>query len=114
MRVTSLNDGVLGDHPVGTRRRDRTRLGGSQGRRRGRVRTGVTQGAVRLGMARTVDLTNWTNIPLTVDADVSKMMTFETSLTVVRVVMREGGINGYAMNGHSGINFMMEFGTLEG
>ena len=67
-----------------------------------------------LRVARAVDLANWTDIPLTMDADVPEVVTFETRLVVTRMVMGEWGVNWYAMNGSCGIDFMTEFSALEG
>ena len=74
----------------------------------------TAQGATLLRMAGVVDLAYWANIPLTVDMDVPKVMTFETRLAVTRVVMREGGIDRYAVNGSSSIDLVTELGVLEG
>ena len=38
----------------------------------------MAQGAVSLRMAGAVDFAYWTDIPLTVDAEVSEVVTFET------------------------------------
>ena len=64
-----MNYRVFRDHPVGMRRRNRMRLGRGRGRGRRRARTRMTQGTMMLGMARAVDLTDQTNIPLIVDVD---------------------------------------------
>ena len=56
------------------------------------------QRAALLGMARMVDFANWTDIPLTMDVDMSEVMTLETRLVVVRMVAGES-INWYAVNG---------------
>ena len=67
-----------------------------------------------LRVARAIDFTNRENVPLTVDTKVSKVVTFKTQLVVVGVVMREGGVNGYAMDSSSGVDLVMEFSALEG
>ena len=67
-----------------------------------------------LRVAGVVDLASWTDIPLTVDANVSKVVTFETQLMVAGMVAREWSVNQYTVNGPSGINFVTEFGTLKG
>ena len=61
-----------------------------------------------------VDLTDRTDIPLTVDVDVPEMMAFEACLLVVRMVVRERSINRYTMDGTGGIDFMVKFCMLEG
>ena len=43
----------------------------------GGARDWTTQGAMSLRVARTVDLAYWTDIPLTMDANMSEVMTFE-------------------------------------
>ena len=53
----------------------------------------MVQGAVVLGMTRVVDPADQANVPLTVDADVSEVVTFEASFSITRVSVREGGIN---------------------
>ena len=74
----------------------------------------MAQRAASLRMARTVDFANRTDIPLTMDADMSEVVTLETRLVVARVVAGEWSIDWYAMNGSCGINFVTEFSTLEG
>ena len=74
----------------------------------------TAQRAASLGMTRAVDFANRTDIPLTMDADVSKVVTLETGFMVARVVAREWGVDWYAMDGSCGINFVMEFNALEG
>ena len=46
-----------------------------------------------LRMSRSVDLTNGTNVPLTVNADMSKVVTFETRLMISWMVVGERGVN---------------------
>ena len=67
-----------------------------------------------LRVARAVDFANRTNIPLTMDADVSEVVTFKAKFMVARMVAREWGIDWYAVNGSCGINLMTEFSALEG
>ena len=64
-------------------------------------------------MAGTVDLAYWADIPLTVDANMSKVMTFETRLMLTGMVVGERGVVRYAMDSSLSINFMTEFSTLE-
>ena len=61
-----------------------------------------------------VDLAYGADIPLTVDADMSKVVPLETRFVVARMVVGEWGIDRYAMNGPSSINFVTEFSALEG
>ena len=112
--VTATDTRVFWDHSSGTWRRDRTRLGGGGRRGRRGTRTRMTQRATSLRVAGTVDLTYGTDIPLTVDADMSKVVTFEARLVIARMVAREWGIDWYAVNGSSGINFVAKFSALEG
>ena len=65
-------------------------------------------------VAGTVDLAYGADIPLTVDADMSEVVTFETRLVVARMVVGERGVDWYAVNGSSGVNFVAEFSALEG
>ena len=67
-----------------------------------------------LGMTGTVDLAYQADMSLTVDVGVSKVMTFKTRLMVAGVVAGERGVNRYAVDSSCSINFMTEFGTLEG
>ena len=71
-----------------------------------------------LRVARVIDFTNQANVPLTVDTKVSKVVTFKTQLVVARMVARmvagERGVNWYAVNGSSGVNFVAELSALEG
>ena len=48
------------------------------------------------------------------DMNVPKVVAFKACFSVVGVVVRKRGINRYAVNGSSGINFMMKFCALEG
>ena len=65
-------------------------------------------------MAQAVDFAYGADVPLAVDANMSKVVTFETRLVVARMVARKRSIDWYAMNGSCSINFMMEFSALEG
>ena len=67
-----------------------------------------------LGVARLVNLANGTNVPLAMDVNVSQVVAFETCLMVMRMVTREGGIYGYAVDGPGGINFVAKFGMFKG
>ena len=112
--VATADTRVLGDHSLRMGRRDRTRLGGGGRGGGGRARTRVAQGAAPLRMAGAIDLANRTNVPLAMDVDMSKMVTFEAQFMVARVVMGEWGIDGYAMDSPSSIDFMTKFYVLEG
>ena len=61
----------------------------------------------------TVDLAEWANISLTMDMDMSKVMVFEACFLVMRMIVKEGGINRYAMDGPGGVDFVAEFCVLE-
>ena len=74
----------------------------------------MAQRATSLRVARTVNLAYGTDIPPTVDADMSEVVTLETRLVVARMVAGEWGVDWYAMNGSRGINFVAEFSALEG
>lgn len=65
-------------------------------------------------MTGTVDLTNQTDVQLTVDVDVSEMVAFEACLPVARVSVREGGVNRYTMDSSRDMNFMAKFHVLNG
>ena len=65
-------------------------------------------------MARTVDFANWTDIPLTMDADVSEVVTLEARFVIARMVVGEWGIDGYTMDSPCSVNFMTEFSALKG
>lgn len=55
-------------------------------------------GAAMLGMTRVVDFTDWINVPLAMDVDVSKVVTYEASFSVMGVGLRERGVNRYTMD----------------
>ena len=61
-----------------------------------------------------VGLTNWANIPSAVDANMAKVVAFETCLMVARMVTGEWGVDKFAMDSPCGIDFMTKFGALEG
>ena len=67
-----------------------------------------------MGVTRTVGLANWADIPSAVDANVAKVVAFETRLMVARMIMGEWGIDKFAMDSPCGTNFVMKFGALEG
>ena len=69
----------------------------------------VIERAVMLGMSGSVNLTDRTNVPLAVDTDMPKAMTFETRFVVMRMV---SGKRSVTMNGTRGSNFMPEFCAL--
>ena len=64
-------------------------------------------------VARAVDFTNGADVPLAVDANMAKVMAFEARFVVARVVTGEWGVDRYAMDSSSGINFMTKFSALE-
>lgn len=109
MRVVMVNRRVLWDHSTGmwwgNRARLRRRQGGTGG-------TMVERAAV-LGVTGLIDLADWTDVSLTVDIYMSEMMTFKASLLVSRMGSREGGINGYTMNGAGSSNLVSEFSMLD-
>ena len=74
----------------------------------------MTQRATLLRVAGTVDFAYGADIPLTVDVDMSEVVTLETRFVVARMVAGERGIDWYSVNGSSGVNFVAEFSTLEG
>ena len=78
MRVATTDMRVLRDHPLGTWRRNRVRLGGGRRRQGGRVRDWTTQRAMPLRTAGAVDFAYRTDIPLTMDRNMSEVMAFET------------------------------------
>ena len=74
----------------------------------------TTQRAAALRVARVVDFAYGADIPLAVDTNMAKVVAFEARFMVARVVMGEWSINGYAVDGSCGIDFMTEFNALEG
>ena len=56
----------------------------------------TAQRAASLRMAGTVDFANRTDIPSTMDVDMSEVVTLETRLVVARVVAEEWSIDWYA------------------
>ena len=66
-----------------------------------------------LGVTWTTDFTDGTDVPPTMDTDMSQMVALEACLMVTRVVAREGSINGFTVNGPGGVDFMVKFSTLE-
>ena len=73
----------------------------------------MAQRAVSLRMTRTVNFAYGADIPLTMDANMSEVVTFATRVVVVRMIVRKRGINWYTMNGPHSIDFVSEFSTLE-
>ena len=74
----------------------------------------MTQRTTTLRVARAANFTNGTDVPPAVDANMAKVMAFEARFVVARVVTGEWGVDKFAMDGPSGIDFMAKFGTLEG
>ena len=60
------------------------------------------------------NLTNRTDIPLTMDANMSEVVTLKAGLAAARVGTRKRGINGFAINGSGGSNLMTKFYALNG
>ena len=50
-----------------------------------------------LRMSRAVDLAYWANVPLAINMNVAKMMAFETSLRIPRVVLVKRTVYRYSM-----------------
>ena len=59
------------------------------------------------------DFTNGADVPPAVDANMAKVMAFEARFMVARVVTGEWGVNRFAMDSPSGIDFVTKFSTLE-
>ena len=66
-----------------------------------------------MGVARAVDFANRADVPLAVDANMAKVMAFEARFMVARMVTEEWGIDRYAMDSPSGIDFVTKFSALE-
>ena len=64
----------------------------------------TAQGATSLRVAGTVDFAYRTDIPLTVDTNMSKVVIFETCFMVARMIAREWSVNGYTMDSPCSIN----------
>ena len=73
----------------------------------------MVQRAGMLGMSRGSDFADWTDVPLTVDVDMSKVVAFKASFTVVGMGTRKGCIHGYSMDGSRGAGFMTKFHVLD-
>ena len=67
-----------------------------------------------LRMAGGVDFTDRRDVPLTMDVDISKMVTFKAGLLIAGVSTRKRGTDEYAMNGFQSADFMTEFYALDG
>ena len=64
-------------------------------------------------VARAADFTNGTDVPLAVDANMAQVVALEARFMVARVVTRERGVNRFAVDSPSGIDFVTEFSALE-
>ena len=67
-----------------------------------------------MGVTRTVGLANRADIPSAVDANMAEVVAFEACLMVARVVTGEWGVDRFAMDSPSGIDFVLKFCALEG
>ena len=65
-------------------------------------------------VARAANFTNGADVPPAVDANMAKVMALEARFVVARVVTGEWGVNRFAVDSPSGINFMTKFGALKG
>ena len=74
----------------------------------------TAQRTTLLRMAGAVDFAYWTDIPLTMDASVSEVVTLKARLVVARVAVGEWGVNRYTVDGSGSVNFMTKFSVLEG
>ena len=66
-----------------------------------------------LGMSRGNNFANWTDVPPTMNADMSKVVALQASFIVVRMDTRKGCVDGYSMDGSGGADFMTEFHALD-
>ena len=57
----------------------------------------MVEGATVLRMPWAVDFAYWADVPLAIDMNVAKMMAFETSLRILRVVLVERTIYWHSM-----------------
>ena len=67
-----------------------------------------------LGMSGGSNFTDRTDIPPTMNVNMSKVMTFKAGFLVVRVGMRKRGVDGFAVNGSGSLNLMTKFYALNG
>ena len=57
----------------------------------------MIEGAAVLWVSQMIDLANWADVPLTIDTNVSKMVTFEAGLRVLWVVMVKWTVYQYSI-----------------
>ena len=73
----------------------------------------TTQRTTALRVARAADLTNGTDVPPAVDANMAEVVAFETRFMIARVVTGEWGVNRFTVDSPSGIDFVTKFSALE-
>ena len=54
----------------------------------------MVERAMVLGVARTIDLADWADVPLAMSANMSEVVAFKACFTVMRMVMRKRCVNG--------------------
>ena len=64
-------------------------------------------------VARAANLTNGTDVPPAVDVNMAKVMAFETRFMIARVVTGEWGVDRFAVDSSTGIDFMTKLSALE-
>ena len=60
-----------------------------------------------LWMSRAVDFAYWADVPLAIDTNVAKMVAFETSLRIPRVVSVEWAVYWHSMYSPGSQNFLV-------
>ena len=61
------------------------------------MRGTVVEEAMVLWMSRAVDFAYWADVPLAVDTNMAKIVAFETSFRILRVILMEWSIYWYSM-----------------
>ena len=67
----------------------------------------MIEGETILQMSRTVDFARWADIPLEVNTNITKMVAFETSLRIPRVVSMKQTVYRYSMYGSCSQDFLV-------
>ena len=67
----------------------------------------VVEGAMLLRMSRAVDFAYWADVPLAINTNMAKMVAFETSLRILRVVLVKWTVHWYSVYSSCGQDFLV-------
>ena len=67
----------------------------------------MVKGTTVLRVSRAIDFAYWADVPLAINANMTKMVAFETSLRIPRVVLMKWTVYWYSVYGSCGQDFLV-------